>query len=315
MVIRNPEVVALAGLSCILTLMPLFLPLSGLFLTVVAPFPLIIMALKYPWRHVLGLLVLQGVILSYYDTLQPLLFLGQHGLVALVMAGSIRRRYSVAQTMARSVMIPLGVGGLCVVLYSLYVQQHPRVVLRHYVEQGVRVVQEYGQDLEQTQGEASEQMVAFAEAAPQFFLVLLPAIMVMNSLLTNICNYLLARRYCQHSRSACILDPADLTLWHASDHLVWVFLASGVALLLPFQAISAWGLNVFALTLVIYFLQGLAVVAFWGRRLPGPPRIRWLIGLAVFLLAGPLCIVVCIALGLFDLWGDFRRQRHHQLKR
>jgi hypothetical protein len=33
----------------------------------------------------------------------------------------------------------------------------------------------------------------------------------------------------------------------------------------------------------------------------------------VLLFAGPLFLVLCIAAGLFDLWVDFRRQRHHPL--
>jgi hypothetical protein len=92
-----------------------------------------------------------------------------------------------------------------------------------------------------------------------------------------------------------------------------VFLASGTALLLPISIINTVGCNVFLLTLAIYLLQGLAIAIFWGQRLPFPPGVRWLLALMVFMIAGPLCVVVCIAAGLFDLWVDFRRLRGHPL--
>jgi hypothetical protein len=137
--------------------------------------------------------------------------------------------------------------------------------------------------------------------------------MVIGYLFTNLFNYILVRRYCRRSQAPLTLDPADLTCWRASDYLVWVFLASGAALLVPLALVSTIGLNVLLVTLAIYLLQGLAIVLFWGRRLPLPLGVQCLMIVMVFLIAGPLCVIVCTAAGLFDLWVDFRRQRHHPL--
>ena len=77
--------------------------------------------------------------------------------------------------------------------------------------------------------------------------------------------------------------------------------------------VSTIGLNVLLVTLAVYLLQGLAIALFWGRRLPLPPGVQCLMIAVVFLIAGPLSVLVCTAAGLFDLWVDFRRQRHHPL--
>src|SRR2546423_3855094 len=153
--------------------------------------------------------------------------------------------------------------------------------------------------------------MAQVEALPQLLIALLPALMVMGHLFTNLFNYILVRRYCRRRQPPLMLDPADLTCWRASDYLVWIFLASGAALLVPIDLVSTIGLNVLLVTLAIYLLQGLAIVLFWGRRLPFPLGVQRLVLAVVFLIAGPLCVVVCTAAGLFDLWVDFRRQRHH----
>ena len=59
-VVGNPEALYLAVLSCLLTLLPVFVPIGGGLLTVLAPFPLIVLAVKYPWRYTAGLLGLEG---------------------------------------------------------------------------------------------------------------------------------------------------------------------------------------------------------------------------------------------------------------
>jgi hypothetical protein len=77
--------------------------------------------------------------------------------------------------------------------------------------------------------------------------------------------------------------------------------------------LSTIGLNVFLVTLAIYLLQGVAIAVFWGQRLPMPLGIRCFLIFIVLVLAGPLCIVLCMMAGLFDLWVDFRRLRRHPL--
>ena len=111
-----------------------------------------------------------------------------------------------------------------------------------------------------------------------------------------------------------MLDPPDVALWHATDYLVWVFLASGMGLFFPSGFLQQLSVNVFVITLVIYCLQGLAIALFWGRRLPLPIGVRWLAGVLLLLFAGPPCIVLCIVAGLFDQWVDFRRLRHKPLE-
>jgi hypothetical protein len=137
--------------------------------------------------------------------------------------------------------------------------------------------------------------------------------LIMNHLFTNVCNYVLVRCYCRQNHSLRRLDPEDLTCWRPSDYLVWVFLASGALVLLPLGDLSTFGLNVFLITLMIYCLQGIAIAAFWGQQLPLSRGAQWLVGMLVFMLAGPLCLLICTAMGLFDLWVDFRRQRHRPL--
>ena len=312
-VVGNPEVLSLAFLSCVLTLLPAFVPIVGAFLTALAPFPLIVLAVKYPWRYALSLMGLEGGLLLLGGPWSSFLFLGQCGLVMLATSWAIRRGWSISQTLVGSLVVSFSVGALLLAVYSTFVQSPIQSLVTRYFDNIVHVSQEYVRAVEQLQEGEDEQLTALVEALPQLVFTVLPALMVIGHLFTNLFNYILVRRYCQRSQPPLILDPDDLACWRASDYLVWIFLASGAALLVPIDLVSTIGLNVLLVTLAIYLLQGLAIVLFWGRRLPLPLGMQCLMIAVVFLIAGPLSVIVCTAAGLFDLWVDFRRQRHHSL--
>jgi Predicted membrane protein (DUF2232) len=312
-VVGNPEVLYLALLSCVLTLLPAFVPIGEGLLTALAPFPLIVLAVKYPWRYAMSLMGLEGGLMLLGGQLQSLVFLGQCGLVVLATSWAMRRGWSISQTLVGSLVVLFGVGALFLTVYSTFVQSPTQLLATRYFDNIVHVSQEYVRAVEQLQEGEDEQLAALVEALPQLVFTVLPALMVIGHLFTNLCNYILARRYCQRSQPPLRLDPDDLTCWRASDYLVWVFLASGAALLVPIDLVSTIGLNVLLVTLTVYLLQGLAIVLFWGRRLPLPLGVQFLMIAVVFLIAGPLSVIVCTAAGLFDLWVDFRRQRHHPL--
>lgn len=312
-VVGNPEVLSLALLSCALTLLPVFVPIGGGLLTALAPFPLIVLAVKYPWHYAMSLIGLEGGLMLLGGQWQSLLFLGQCSLVVLAISWALRRGWSISQTLVGSLAVMFGVGALFLAVHRTFVQSPTQALVTRYFDNVVYMSQEYVRAAEQLQEDEDEQLAALVAALPQLVLTVLPALMVIGHLVTNLCNYILVRRYCQRSQPPLTLDPDDLTCWRASDYLVWVFLASGTALLVPIDLVSTIGLNVLLVTLAIYLLQGLAIVLFWGRRLPLPLGVQCLLIGVVFLVAGPLCVIVCTAAGLFDLWVDFRRQRHHSL--
>jgi Predicted membrane protein (DUF2232) len=313
MVARNPELCALVALSLLLTFLPVFLSVEGLLLSTLAPFPLIVIAVKYPWRYALSLIGLEAGIFMLVGGWQALLSFSQYGVAPLVIAGAVRHRYSLSQIIASSVLIPIGIGFVCLVVYALLHRQPLSVLIATYLEQALRALHDSMQTIEQGPGDVRAPRLAELETLRQSVLAIFPSILVINHLLINTLNYVVARYYCSRGRSPIQLDTEMLTHWRASDYVVWVFITSGMALLFPVVWLYTVGLNVFLVTLVIYLLQGLAIAVFWGQRLPIPVGGRWLLSLIGMVIAGPLSVVLCIAAGLFDLWVDFRRLRRQPL--
>ena len=304
---RNTELPVLAGLSLLLVLLPAFAPLEWLFPTLLGPFPIAILTVRYPWRHVLWLIGLQAGILLIVAALPSLLLLAQYSIVGLTLGVAIRLGYTASRTIAWSVALPIGMGAVALLFMSLLNQLTPHAYLLHLFEQMADGLYEQLRHMEGLRDE--EAMAAALEALPSAMIAVLPAVCAVNFLFPNVLNYLLARRYLQHHEPPIPFAPADIADWRATDYLVWVFLASGAALFLPSPALSHVGLNVFLVTLAIYFIQGLAILVYWGRRLPLPSAACWLLAILAFVLAAPFCMLACTVAGLFDLWVDFRRQR------
>ena len=306
---RNPEMIALSVLSCLLVFLPIYVPLIGLFLAILIPFPLVLLGLKYPWRIALSVLTLEMGLLLFLSGSAALFLLSHCGVLPLVMAVGLRLSYPLTRTIVLSVALPLVVSVLLLLLYCVIVQQTPGTLLRQNFEQAVHMMQMQIPETGQKSGTSNEMNASLVAV----ILSIVPGFVTIQYLFTTVLNYVVVRRYCQLSQATIQIDPPDLTLWRTPDHLVWVFVGSGIGLILPLGLLSQFCLNIFIVTLALYFLQGVAITVFWGRRVPLPIGFRLFLILFLILFMSLLCVGLCTLAGLFDLWVDFRRLRRQPL--
>jgi len=130
----------------------------------------------------------------------------------------------------------------------------------------------------------------------------LPALMLVNAGLVAWLNVLVARKLASFWGWEDLGD--SLSQWASPEWFVFIFLAAGFALLAPW----GWGrqaaLNLLLIGGLVYFFQGLAVMAALLQRFQVPWVLRGLGYILAFV--NPLIFLVMI-LGLMDLWLDFRR--------
>lgn len=143
----------------------------------------------------------------------------------------------------------------------------------------------------------------------RFIFRITPALLLINALGVALLNYAGLRVLGLVSGGPSADKP--LLWWEIPQWLVFVLIGAGFLLLLPVPAGQTVGLNLILVLLPLYFLQGLAILAFGLQRLQVPRLFRWLTYLTL-LLVKPAAIAV-ILLGLTDLWLDYRRL-HRQPK-
>jgi hypothetical protein len=126
----------------------------------------------------------------------------------------------------------------------------------------------------------------------------LPAIVIVISAALWLANLRVSSRWVGWPQLAA------LSRWRLPDACIWVLIGAGFAMFVPVRPIAVVAVNVFAVALACYFFQGLAIVSFFLQRfgLPRGLRIATYVVIALQYIAAGLVL----ALGVFDLWGDFR---------
>lgn len=96
-----------------------------------------------------------------------------------------------------------------------------------------------------------------------------------------------------------------LEYWKAPEPLVWVLILAG-GLIWASEGFLFWvGVNVVLVLGVIYFFQGMAVMAYWLEKKNAPKLLRY--GLYLLIAVEAFLAVGVAMAGLFDLWFNFRR--------
>lgn len=154
---------------------------------------------------------------------------------------------------------------------------------------------------------SSEQMQYIKENSGKIARILtytFPAISLISLSVIILVNVLICRTLFKVSAPASP-DFGDLSLWKASDYMIWLLIVSGASIMIPLSWIKFTALNFLILCLFIYFLQGIAIIEFFFKRKNAPFYLRFLVYFLIMIQQYLMFFVV--AAGLFDLWIDFRK--------
>ncbi len=146
--------------------------------------------------------------------------------------------------------------------------------------------------------EWAEQFVTFRKVMQ----VVYPAFFIILGALVVLANAVLLRTYLAR-RDPGWLDGGEFETIRWPLGLAVLFVLGGVSVVFPL--VRPAGYNVLLVVAFFFALQGLAVVAYYARRLAGPPLLRG--GLMLLVLLNPWAPQILGLLGLFDIWIDFRK--------
>ena len=136
------------------------------------------------------------------------------------------------------------------------------------------------------------------------FTQIFPSLIIISSTLIIWINFLLGK---QILGKAGITWPklTELTRWKSPEYIIWIFIISGGLFFVPHKDINFFSLNIFLVTCFIYFLQGLAIVSFFFQNKNVPLFLRYLF--YFFIAVQQMLMIPIVAVGLFDIWIDFRK--------
>lgn len=285
-------------------------PVLGLAAGIITPLP----AMYYYFRRgaIAGVLILAitlSVLMVMGDASVPMLYLLQAGLTGIFLPFF----YLQGKGAARAIAYSVGINFLLIVILALAYGFWSGTDLQGILLKGINSSTEQAVAIYSKQGLSPEDLELFtqgirqagsliAQIFPALALVALGTIAALNM---SVIIRLRAKRLPE------IPEPEQFLSFRNPDMLVWVVIAAGFALLIPAADVGRAGLNVLVVCGFIYFLQGLAVVLAFFKRISVPSLARiifWLV-----LAFQPYLVLAIAILGLFDIWGNFRVPKQKNL--
>lgn len=173
-------------------------------------------------------------------------------------------------------------------------------------------------NIQQAAGVSSAQTMILAERGPeiaQFIFRIIPSLIFVFALVSVVFNILLSRRFIRlphlfhgHSWDVAAFRIPDAVIWAVIGAVLTFFaghyLSGNVVL-------KYFGINLLIALGAVYFFQGLAVTAFFIRRIKFP-LFRLLVYLLIILFFQTIGLLI-IGLGLTDVWVNFRHRVHRKM--
>jgi uncharacterized protein YybS (DUF2232 family) len=160
-------------------------------------------------------------------------------------------------------------------------------------------------------GIKGDELVAMKQSmatAANLLVGIYPALMTVMLIIMTGCNVALVKRFSLQLG----FDQAlgEFKTFRNPDLLVWFLIAAGFAMLAGTPIVTIPALNLLVILVLLYFLQGLAVVTTLISRQTLAGMLK--VGLYLMLLFQPYLAAVVAAIGIFDLWGEFRTPRKQE---
>jgi uncharacterized protein YybS (DUF2232 family) len=289
--------------TVLLSLFGAAIPVAGLLLMPLAPQPVLAFGLRHGRVKAAGVLLLATASITYLGGRELGLGYFLLALMVVLLFLSLGREWSIERVVASTAAGMFA--ALAAALFWLFgslseIQQGVRAALTENVDASL--------DLYDQIGFSAQGVALLRESAPQIIetvLKILPALAFAGFVTVVLVNlFFLVRRFPE--RHSFLSAGADLKEWRAPEFLIWFFVLSGFALFVPgAEAVKIWVLNVFLVIVLFYFFHGLSIVAYYFHYKHIPYFLRSLVYLLIVF--EQLCTILVVALGLFDLWGDFRR--------
>ncbi|MBA4397735.1 MAG: hypothetical protein C0394_10210 [Syntrophus sp. (in: bacteria)] len=285
------------------------IPLAGAIVILMTPLPVLFYYTKLGrFRGVAVFavsltLTLLTLALIHPDIISPLLLLMLAGGTGIMLAEVLSRPWTIERTLIIPVAVLMAFGG-CLLLLSAYQTGQPplRLIESHILSSIGENIKLYEQmDI------SSEQITIIKDHSGQIAALLtriFPAMLVVGVSLFIWLNIFAARRLFQ-KYGLHYPEFGDLTRWRAPEKMVWLLIGAGGMLLVEVGAVRYTGLNLLITCLFVYLFAGLSVIGYFFKVKKVPVIFKILF--YVLIMIQQYLLLVVMALGLFDLWADFRK--------
>ena len=284
----------------------LFFPPLGALIGVLAPAPLIFVYLQR--GQVVGL-ILMGLVFIVLMLLagpaQAMLFAAEYVVMATILAETVKAQLTMDKCIFLSAL-----GSMVLATFFLFVLFGGETSLIEFFQQQIMKHFDLSMEALKSMGENQADLDSMQEAfeeTSRMFASAYPAFIMVGTLITAAVNFFLVRFIWVKLYGKTLFRQEKFSELVLPDFLIWALILSSASLFFIGSSIGALGINLFALVMLVYFFQGLAVTVHILKR----KKAHFVLWGLVFLMIviQPILMGFVIGLGVFDIWVDFRKIR------
>lgn len=280
----------------------LAVPPLGIFSGIMAPFPAAYNRVVH--GRTAALIILLGsttAITALFGVAAGCLYLGMCGMISYVLPELLLRGVGAGRALFWTTAANMLIFAAGFITYSMLsgvnLQQIISKEISGSLQQAVAIYEKSG-----VTGEELELIKRSMSTAAELLQRLYPALVTVLFAAIAGCNLVLIRK--TTAKTAVNLSIGDFNTYRNPYPLVWVLIVTGFSLLLPVPLIAAPALNILLIITLLYFLQGMAIISTLITKYSVSALLR--IVFYAMLIIQPYLLALVAAIGLFDLWVDFR---------
>ncbi len=280
------------------------LPLFSLLLSLLAPFPAAYVHMAGGLFPGAGVIALCATVLTALGGLgEAGSYLFQFGIGSFILPFLLKKKWPWDRAVAMTLAIVVLTSFLTLTGYALYNNENVGHLVGSYVQEQLEQARQLALETDFS-SEQREELNFVLEKAGGFIQKAYPALALVTNGGALLFVLLLLNRIPAMARE---IQGAAFRSWSVSPWLIWILIAGGFGLFLGTGPVEVVALNILVFLLPVYFLQGLAIVAFYFWKKKFSPWLR-AIGYALVVTINPLPVLVA-GIGVFDLWINFRKPR------
>lgn len=246
-----------------------------------------------------GMTLWAGTISSLFFTLTLLP-------VGVILAKADRENESTQRAGTKSIGYLVFVWLVAGWLLGLATQSNPYLDLRQSLDKGFETTFALYRDSGNFQPDDLATIKNFIAQLREQAAQLFPALLLISVICTVWLNTVVGQ-WLLRKKDPSRINREDFKNWRLPELLVWLVIITGFTLLVPHAKLNTISLNVGLVLLVLYFSQGLAIVSSLMQKWSLPLVIKIITYNLLFLQIYGIGFIA--ALGLADVWVDFRKQR------
>jgi uncharacterized protein YybS (DUF2232 family) len=293
------------AITGILVALSTFLPVMGFFFVLFVPLPTFFYRVKLGRRigGIIPVAVACLVLVMAKGLTADALLLIDLLVIGFSLGEFTELHFPIEKIVSYATGVALAWAFACLFFFSLFSGSGMVSILSEHMTGNLEQTIALYEELEMP--EPTVQLIKDSKERIIYFLVrITPGLMAVYLLMAAWLNLLLARSFFK-AKNWAGADFGVLNEWKAPEVLVWFAIGSGVALFLPIPMLKFIGMNGLLVLMVVYFFQGMAIVAFFFEKKKLPKFLK----IVLYVLIGiqQILIFFIIGLGFFDVWLDIRR--------